>query len=146
MRRTAQQAEHCLAIVMNGGPVITRLPRRGRSPCGPRRVTGFTPQLRRCPLTSLPDLLAVVRPALGGSHPKPRRQVDLRRGQVSVTEDGFDIGQRQGRVLAHPVGSRRKTCSAAADPSWRQIPLQCWSNCIAVSLSTASRRRFSQRR
>jgi hypothetical protein len=33
------------------------------------------------------------------------RQVDLSRGQQSMSEDELDIGERQRRVLGHPVGS-----------------------------------------
>ena len=72
---------------------------------------------------ALAHLLAVV-----GQHPadhvlRPRRQVKLRGGQLPVAEDGLHVGQRQSRILRHPVGGgvpqrmqRRRRPGLAARP------------------------------
>jgi len=46
-----------------------------------------------------------------GQHPADHillagRQVDLSRGQLGMAKDELDVGERQGRVLGHPVGGR----------------------------------------
>ena len=82
--------------------VTTPRSRTGR----PAPRAGSQGRSRTRPPGRLPGLLSVV-----GQHPADhfllaRRQVDLGRRELGMAENELHVGERQGRVLGHPVGSR----------------------------------------
>ena len=83
--------------------------RRSPGPCRTARPASLAGSRAPGPapsLSSLADLLGMM-----GQDPADHvflagRQVDLRRGEPGMTEHELHVGQRQRRILGHPVGRR----------------------------------------
>ena len=83
--------------------VVTSL-RSRTGPAGSR--AGSRGRRRGGPPCRLPGLLGVMGKEAADHFLVSGSQVDLRRGELGMTQDKLDIGDRQLRVLGHPVGGR----------------------------------------